>query len=554
MPLFGMSGSPDELILSGMQASLAHRGETKRTGSVGGEFIERSGGIALSWSGSLRRPPASLIEAYNQNGIDFAKELDGEFIIAIRDGQTLHLIRDHAGARSVYYGAINHDWFIGAEPKAIWSLPGFERTIRPGAIAQYFAYSFVPGSPTMLKNLWDVPPGHCVSLTSGEPARLHRYFAPGLTPTAEPVPMTEWPSRFRRLLEEEVASRLENTDQPTVFLSGGLDSSIVTAEVVKQSSQRVKTFSIHFGKKYPNELDFAREVATRFNTDHEEVEITPKDAVRRLREMVWRLDEPIGDPITAPNLELAAHASHQGIREVFNGEGGDPLFGGPKNLPMLMSHWYGGVQRGPKFREQRYIESYRRGFEELPHLLTPAAMAECDFDRDLYAPLTPFFEADGPFLHKLLAINTQLKGGHLILPKVERMLAVSGLTPLSPMFTRRMIALSLASPPTAKLQGGVEKWLLKEAYRDELPASVIERPKSGMRVPVHFWFKGPLKRFARNLLDPKKLRTAGIFNPDRVKQWIAYDIEKPHGRYGLRLWMLLTFELWRRIVVEDEPV
>ena len=359
-------------------------------------------------------------------------------------------------------------------------------------------------------------------------------------PAFAPNPLDDAPRRFRKLLEQEVSLRLSETDHPVVFLSGGLDSSVVTAEVARQSRQPVRTFAIHFGRQYSNELQFARQVALEFGTEHEEVEISPKQAVARMREMVWRLDDPIGDPVTAPIFELAAHVSKNGITQVFNGEGGDPLFGGPKNLPMLLGHWYGGVNLQPGFRERRYLEAYRRAYEELPHLLTPDFQTQYSQD-DLYAPLTPFLESEGPFLHKLLA-------------KIERMLAASGVTPLSPMFTGDMIRLAFSSPPTAKLRHGIEKWLMKEAYRDILPPEIIARPQSGMRVPVHFWFKGPLRRNASSLLNRKSLQQSGIFNPDRVQQWLKYDIEQPNGRYGLRLWMLLAFELWRRIVVEDEPV
>jgi asparagine synthase (glutamine-hydrolysing) len=87
-----------------------------------------------------------------------------------------------------------------------------------------------------------------------------------------------------------------------------------------------------------------------------------------------------------------------------------------------------------------------------------------------------------------------------------------------------------------------------------LPASVIDRPKSGMRVPVHFWLKGEMKRYARKILSRRELRRAGIFRPERVKQLLRYDIEEGRGRYGLKLWMLLTFEIWRRIVIEGEPL
>ena len=126
--------------------------------------------------------------------------------------------------------------------------------------------------------------------------------------------------------------------------------------------------------------------------------------------------------------------------------------------------------------------------------------------------------------------------------------------PHSPLFDERLIRLSFQMPGMMKLDRGVEKIVLKRAYENDLPPEVIERPKSGMRVPVHFWFQGEMKRFARKALHRRELLRAGIFDPQRVKQLLDYDIKESQARYGLRLWMLLTFEIWRRIVVEREDI
>ena len=112
--------------------------------------------------------------------------------------------------------------------------------------------------------------------------------------------------------------------------------------------------------------------------------------------------------------------------------------------------------------------------------------------------------------------------------------------------------LAFAMPEQLKLRDGIEKVVLKKAYASRLPAEVIERPKSGMRVPVHSWFQGPLRRTARRLLSRRRLKRAGIFDPDRVRQLMDYSIEQGPGRYGLRLWMLVTFEIWREIVLEGK--
>jgi asparagine synthase (glutamine-hydrolysing) len=139
------------------------------------------------------------------------------------------------------------------------------------------------------------------------------------------------------------------------------------------------------------------------------------------------------------------------------------------------------------------------------------------------------------------------------LPKVERMAGAFRLVTASPLFDERLVRLSFEMPPRLKLDRGIEKIVLKRAYQDRLPREVIERPKSGMRVPVHFWFQGEMKRYAKKLLAPRELKKAGIFEPERVGRLLVYDTEEGPGRYGIRLWMLLTFEIWRRIVIEGEP-
>ncbi|MCI5138057.1 MAG: asparagine synthase, partial [Candidatus Electrothrix sp. AR1] len=268
---------------------------------------------------------------------------------------------------------------------------------------------------------------------------------------------------------------------------------------------------------------------------------------------IYHLDEPIGDPVAMPNYMLSAIAAKE-VDYVFNGEGGDPVFGGPKNIPMLVQHWYGGIERGPLFREQAYLASYRRAYDDLEDLLTPEWRNQYSSHDALEGLLTPFFQARQPenFLDKLCAINIRLKGAHLILPKVERMTGAHGLTPLSPLFDERLIELSFRMPSTLKLRQGVEKVIMKLAYKDMLPETIIVRPKSGMRVPVHFWFRKDLRRYARKILSRREVKRAGIFNPDRVVELLNYDTEHGQPRHGLKLWMLITFELWRRMVGNEE--
>ena len=215
------------------------------------------------------------------------------------------------------------------------------------------------------------------------------------------------------------------------------------------------------------------------------------------------------------------------------------------------------MERSKSFREQAYLASYRRAYDEWLRLLTPEFRESLqswggDGSQALESVLTPFFECERPqsFLNKLMAINIRLKGANLILPKVDRMLAAHQMVPLSPLFDDRLTQLSFEMPPKMKLRNGIEKIALKLAYKKELPQEIIARPKSGMRVPVHYWFQKELRRYARRLLSRRNLAAAGIFNADRVDQLLRYDTEERSGRYGLRLWMLMTFENWRHRVFE----
>lgn len=307
-----------------------------------------------------------------------------------------------------------------------------------------------------------------------------------------------WARATQQALAQATAERLPRSGDIGLFLSGGLDSSIVGVELARHAPGRVHSFSVHFGAKLPNELEFARVVARRLGTIHHEIELRPRDFLPRFREAAWHLDDPIGDPITVPNFELSRQVASI-TRHVFNGEGGDPVFGGPKNLPMMLGHWYGGVDHGPGSRERAYLSSFRRAYDEVDRLLSPEARAQIDPQRDLTLPLTGLLHAERPptLLGKLQAANLRLKGAHLILPKVERMTAAAGLAIQSPLFDPRLVELSFAMPGPMKLRDGVEKWVLKRVYASALPPEVIWRPKSGMRVPVHDWFLGEMRGYAR---------------------------------------------------------
>ena len=302
-------------------------------------------------------------------------------------------------------------------------------------------------------------------------------------------------------MEEAVRRRLSDGEAAGAFLSGGLDSSLVVALARRLHDAPVKTFSVSFGPGHPNELPFSSLVAEHCRTEHRIVELSPATVLHHLDDTVSLLDEPIGDPLTVPNALLFREAAAE-VGMVLNGEGGDPCFGGPKNLPMVLAELYGDSSGGPsqelRTRARSFLRAHWKCYDDLDAMLAPQVRAAAS-TTTLEDRLTPYFRDprwEG-FVTRLQAINVSLKGAHHILPKVDALSRPFGVVARSPLFDRAIVELSFAVPPQLKLRGSSEKYLLKQAVRDLLPPSIIDRPKSGMLVPVEAWFQGPLLPQAR---------------------------------------------------------
>ncbi|MEM7600621.1 MAG: asparagine synthase-related protein, partial [Verrucomicrobiota bacterium] len=324
--------------IAAMSESLLHRGagdlsERETEGGAvavrgpGRLWTDPEGDITIAIGGTITpRDPEEILRCFRESRLD---TLRGSFVLAIAEKDRIHLIRDAAGRRTIYHGRTRNGPVFAIEPKAIWSLPSFVKSLRPAAVAEYLTFSFIPGRGTMLENLFEVPAGHVVTLQKDRAPRIHRWFRPEETSPATRSD-DEWIELFQNRFSSTIREMRPLGKPAAVFLSGGIDSSIVAAELASQHDAPVHTFAVHFGKRYPNELPFARTVADHCGTAHEEILVEPRDFLSSIPEIVRALDEPIGDPVAMPNYLLAKAVSECGFDRVFNGEGGDPCFGGPK--------------------------------------------------------------------------------------------------------------------------------------------------------------------------------------------------------------------------------
>ncbi|MFE6779776.1 asparagine synthetase B family protein [Streptomyces sp. NPDC057702] len=474
---------------------------------------------------------------------------EGMFALAVLDGTDLLLIRDHVGARTLFYARAQGCWAASSSLRALRRWPALGTGVNLAAVRSFLTFAYLPGDETLLRGVREVLPGRVVRLTAGGEVVERVYWEPRER-LADPV--SDDPSgpvlALRAALEEATACRLPEGAAVGVLLSGGIDSSLVTALASKLHTHPVHTYSISFGDGLPHELGYSSLVAAHCHTRHRVLTVSGASVAARLADAAALLDSPVGDPLTVPNLMLAEAVAGDGLRVALNGEGGDPVFGGPKNLPMLVHEMHRDPSGAGEDRATAYLRSYRKCWSDLPELLTPEALralADAPAPQRFVEPYLSGPERMEYLLNQLLHCNLRTKGAHHILTKVERLTASQGVQGRSPLFDRRVVDHAFATPPGLKLRGTVEKWVLKEAVRDLLPATVVDRPKSGMRVPVQQWLSGPLRELGGDLLLGRAARQRGLFRPETVRTWM-------HGegtllpRQGSKLWLVLTLELWLR--------
>jgi asparagine synthase (glutamine-hydrolysing) len=472
---------------------------------------------------------------WEQWGFTALELMQGMWCLAVwaRASQELLLIRDAVGARTIYYTTAGTTQWMAPQLSAL--NPYRSNQLDLVALRDYLTCSFVPGDRTLWQDVQELRPGTIRQLPSG---KISTYWQ--LQEQVTNQGALAWHSgELRSLLEQVVKEYLPVAEAVGVFLSGGLDSSCITALATQLHDAPVHTYSIHFGAESPNELEFSALVAAHCQTQHHVLEITWRQMWEQLAQTMAYLDDPIGDPLTVPNLLVGQLASRD-VRVTLNGEGGDPCFGGPKNQPMLINSLYGAVANHDLL--SAYLVSFQKCATDLPQLIKPEIWHQMQqpwvFEADLNSEMS--------YLNRLMSLNIKFKGADQILTKVNNLTQAAGVSGRSPLFDRRIVEMSMAIPPAYKLSGVQEKAVLKQAVADLLPAAIIDRPKSGMMVPVQLGFRKYWQRQARSLLLDRQAMIAPYINQAVVKEWLSFQGDV-WGRYGVKLWLLVSLEMWLQV-------
>ena len=516
---------------------------------------------------------------YEEYGPRFVERLEGMFAIALWDAprRRLVLARDRLGKKPLVWTRLADGTVaFASELKAFHGLPGFRAEADLAALDAYLALQYVPGSRTGLRDVQRLEPGSLL-VVEGAHAQAERYWRPALD--REPAGDDEWIARVRDTVTRAVRERLVSDVPLGALLSGGIDSAVVVSQMASASSQPIRTFTVGFNDARYDERPFARAVAERFGTRHEEVVLEP-DAAATLPRLAEAFDEPLGDEAALPLFLICEAARHE-VTVGLVGDGGDESFAGYERyaamtlaervpapaaragarllraLPMGRRE-----RRSQAFRAARFLEAAAEPrtdrYGRLMQVLSLSQRAELWTDEakeQIGTLLSPGFLLGRPAEPgvaglQLLDVDTYLPGD--LLPKSDIASMAHSLELRSPLLDRRVVELGLSLPGHLKQRGREGKLALRRAFADELPPEVAGRGKSGFGVPLAAWFRGDLRPLARELLLDERARARGWFNVDAV-ELLLDEHATERADHGHRLWTLAMLELWQRTHV-DRPV
>jgi asparagine synthase (glutamine-hydrolysing) len=527
-----------------------------------------------------------IVHLYEQYGTECVKRLRGMFAFALWDDRARRLLvaRDPLGQKPVYYRHREHEFVFASEIKALLEDPRVRPALDVHAMHDYISVRCVPGDRTLFAGIRKLEAGEYLTVEDDRVA-VERYWDLRYLPKLE---------GSERDLVDELRARLMETvtchmlsDVPVgAFLSGGIDSSLVTAMMSTVSDQPISTFSIGVRERDFNELPYARMVADQYHTDHHEAIVDPH-FVADLPEMLWHIEEPV-DPF-AFGVYAVSRLAGQHVKVVLSGDGGDEMFAGyDRYVGNQLVDWYclvpGPLRRGlldpaigllpdnfsynnrvQKLRwmlamsrhthGQRYADSCM--FLRFTHTHKEALYSESLWRElgpyDSSAHLLRYFNADNAsdLVDRMLYTDVKTRLPDHLLMVGDRMTMAHSVEGRSPYVDQELAEFVARLPSTYKIRGRRLKYIQREVAREFLPEKLVNRRKQGFGFPLAYWFRHELRGLMAAVIQDSSLVAAGYFRREAME---ALFSEHLSGRvdHNYRLWLLLNLELWQRTFVERQ--
>ncbi len=555
LSIIDLAGGHQPLSNEDGTVTVVFNGEIYNFGDIRPEL--EAGGHTLSTHSDTE----VIVHLYEEMGAECVQRFRGMFAFALWDARKRELLlaRDRLGVKPLYYARTANSLLFASEIKSLLQADDFTAEPDPQGLRRYLAYRHPYGHGTLFKGIRQLPPGHYLIATT-DGMTLRRYWdvpQPGAYRSAVST------DSFLPLLEESVKLRMISDVPLGSFLSGGIDSSAITA-LMARHTDRVKTFSIGFVPGEENELSWARLVADRCGAEHREFVLGSEDFFSLLRQLVWHHDEPLMFPASMP-LYLLSLESKAVATVMLAGEGADEILAGYGNnirtywlariasrIPLPLRHLLSSAPlpaRAHAIAGKTILDAadlvagtFRlSGHERIAGACRVALPAPDEDDKALLDEIG-FGARGGTFLDRLLyfQLKTYLVA---LLMKQDKMSMAASIETRVPFLDHHLVELAFSLPDRFKIRGREGKYLLKQASHGLLPEDVIHRPKRGFPVPIARWFRLPNNPFVDILLDPETLRDGFLdagFVRNRVNRFLAGE------ETSMELWAMLNLELWRR--------
>ncbi|MFO1065851.1 MAG: asparagine synthase (glutamine-hydrolyzing) [Pirellulales bacterium] len=519
----------------------------------------------------------TIVHLYEDEGLGCFELLNGMFAIAIWDSRRREMIlaRDRLGKKPLYYQLADDQLLFGSELKTMAASPSFRKELSPGAIDEFLTFQYIPHPATIYKHSRKLPPGHLAVIKDAK-LRIQKYWNVDLSHEIE-ISEREAAAKVDELLTDAVRLRLRSDVPLGAFLSGGIDSSLITMLSQSQLDSPLHTFSIGFSVADFDETAYARQVAAWVKTDHHEFKVTP-DAVSILDQLTWHYDEPFGDSSAIPTWHLS-EMTRKHVTVALSGDGGDELFAGYERYKALqlsrqlekvlpLGSMLGGkfVQSLPHSNRQRsFIRRLQRFGAALNEPVVrrymnwlqifPERMRADLYTDDFVASLPesdPFEFIEGAWRESrqrdliqasLTDLTTYLPCD--LMTKVDIASMAHGLECRQPFLDYRLVEFAASLPAKWKMRWGKGKRLLRTAFDRRLPRQIWERKKMGFGVPLGVWFRNELKELTQTRLLGDDARCSSYFRRETLARLIDEHVS---GRinHSYRLWNLLMLESWLR--------
>jgi asparagine synthase (glutamine-hydrolysing) len=514
-----------------------------------------------------------LLAAIEEWGVEQALcEVNGMLAFALWDKQEkkLYLARDRMGKKPMYYGFAGKDFVFGSELKALRKHPKFRSEVDRDVLALYTRHNYVPEPWCILKGFYKLPAASFLVLSLGDaelpcPKKYWDIEKVAVEGARQPYQgsAAEMIDGLDDVLGQAVARRMIADVPLGSFLSGGIDSSLVTALMQKNSATPIKTFCIGFEEAGYNEAKDAKKIAQHLGTEHTEFYVSAQEARSVIPDLPYIYDEPFADPSQIPTF-CVSRLARQHVTVALSGDGGDEAFAGYSRyhraqriakafdvLPQSLRHMagaaiglYSGGGRVEKFGELLRTRDNAEFYKiMLSYWKAPDALVKGAYEaRAIMNDSSQLPDLDS-FIHQMMYLDMRAYLPDDILVKVDRASMAVSLETRAPLLDYKVIEYAWRMPLTANLKNGEGKAALKTVLERYVPKALFDRPKQGFGIPHGEWIRGPLRDWAENLLAAERLKQEGYFEPRLVrKKWEEHVSGKKDWSY--HLWGILMFQAW----------